>query len=72
MMTVSSAILLILALAITAHADKQEVTFSAADGVALKGTLYSADKPAPGVLLLPQCDANRQASVGAKVNTPAY
>jgi len=40
-------------------AQKQEVTFNAADGFTLKGTFYSA-KPGPGVLLLHQCNADRQ------------
>lgn len=55
-----SVTILILAFVITARAEKREVTFSAADGFALQGTLYPADKPGPGVLLLHQCDANRQ------------
>jgi dienelactone hydrolase len=40
---------------------KEDVTVSAADGAALKGTFYSAEKVGPGVLLLNQCNGNRQA-----------
>lgn len=60
MKVLGSIFTLILAFAITARAEKRDVAVNAADGAVLKGTLYSADKPAPGVLLLPQCDANRQ------------
>lgn len=55
-----SVTMLILAFVITARAEKRDVAFSAADGFARKGTFYSADKPGPGVLLLHQCNANRQ------------
>src|SRR6266581_2093845 len=41
-------------------AEKRDVTFNAADGFALKGTLYSAEKAGPGLLLLHQCNADRQ------------
>ena len=52
--------ILIAAFVIPAPAEKRDVSFNTADGSALKGTLYSSDKPVPGVLLLHQCDANRQ------------
>ena len=66
--------MLILAFVITASAEKRDVDFNAADGFALKGTLYSADKPAPGVLLLHQCNANRQIydHLAAMLNTAGY
>jgi len=41
-------------------AEKKDVSFNAADGFALKGTLYSAEKGGPGILLLHQCNADRQ------------
>jgi len=48
--------------AVFSYAEKKEdVTVSAADGSALKGTFYSAEKVGPGVLLLNQCNGNRQA-----------
>lgn len=40
-------------------AEKKEVSFTAADGFALKGTFYS-EKAGPGVLLLHQCNADHQ------------
>src|SRR5579864_2172698 len=66
--------MLILAFVITASAEKRDVDFNAADGFALKGTLYSADKPAPGVLLLHQCNANRQINdhLAVMLNTAGY
>ena len=69
-----SVTMFILAFVITARAEKREVTFSAADGFALKGTLYSADKPGPGVLLLHQCNANRQIynHLATMLNTAGY
>src|SRR2546430_9038063 len=41
-------------------AEKKDVTIAAADGFALKGTLYSPGKIGPGILLLHQCNADRQ------------
>ena len=63
-----------LAIAIAASAEKRDVEFNAADGSALKGTLYSTDKPAPGVLLLNQCNANRQIydHLAVMLNTAGY
>jgi dienelactone hydrolase len=39
---------------------KEEVTVTSSDGAAVKGTFYSAEKSGPGVLLLNQCNSNRQ------------
>jgi dienelactone hydrolase len=65
---------LILAFAIAASAEKRDVDFNAADGFALNGTLYSTDKPAPGVLLLHQCNANRRIydHLAVMLNTAGY
>jgi len=65
---------LILAFAVAASAEKRDVDLNAADGFALKGTLYSADKPAPGVLLLHQCNGNRQIydHLAVMLNTAGY
>lgn len=41
-------------------AEKKEVTIPADDGFALKGSLYSAARSGPGILLLHQCNADRQ------------
>ena len=46
--------------AITSFAEKNEVTITADDGFALKGTLYTPGKVGPGILLLHQCNADRQ------------
>jgi dienelactone hydrolase len=44
----------------TGFAEKKDVTITSADGFALKGSLYSPGKTGPGVLLLHQCNADRQ------------
>src|SRR2546428_7353559 len=41
-------------------AEKKDVTIAAGDGFALKGSLYSTGKIGPGILLLHQCNADRQ------------
>lgn len=66
--------MIILFLVITAHAEQRDVTFSASDGFTLKGTFYSTDKPAPGVLLLHQCDADRHIydHLATMLNTAGY
>src|SRR5881396_4312491 len=52
--------IILLVFATTMLAEKKDVTITAADGFALKGTLYSAGKVGPGILLLHQCNADRQ------------
>jgi len=66
--------LLIAAFVIPARAEKRDVSFNASDGFAVQGTLYSADKPGPGVLLLHECDANRQTydRLATMLNTADY
>src|SRR5437870_13315223 len=54
------ATIILLVFATTLSAEKKDVTITAADGFALKGTLYSAEKAGPGLLLLHQCNADRQ------------
>jgi len=60
--------------AIGARAEKQDVSFNAADGFTLKGTFYAADKPGPGLLLLHQCDGNRLLydHLATMLNTAGY
>jgi dienelactone hydrolase len=61
--------------AVFAYAEKkQDVTVSAADAAALKGTFYSAEKVGPGVLLLNQCNGNRQAydHLGGMLSAAGY
>jgi pimeloyl-ACP methyl ester carboxylesterase len=55
-------------------AEKKEVTIKADDGFALKGSLYSAAKSGPGILLLHQCNADRQIydQLGAMLSTAGY
>ena len=47
--------------AVFSFAEKKDVTVNASDGTALKGTLYPTEKVGPGVLMLNQCNGNRQA-----------
>src|SRR5881396_3772725 len=54
------ATIILLVFATTLSAEKKDVTITGADGFALKGTLYSAGKIGPGILLLHQCNADRQ------------
>src|SRR5438046_9139994 len=52
--------IILLVFATTLSAEKKDVTITAADGFVLKGSLYSAGKIGPGILLLHQCNADRQ------------
>ena len=69
-----SVTMLIVVFVITARADKRDISFNAADGFVLKGTLYPADQPGPGPLLLHQCNANRQIydHLATMLNTAGY
>jgi hypothetical protein len=60
--------------AATLFAEKREVTIPADDGFLLKGTLYSAGKSGPGLLLLHQCNADRRIydNLGAMLSTAGY
>jgi dienelactone hydrolase len=53
---------------------KGEVSFAASDGFSLKGTFYSAGKAGPGLLLLHQCNADRQVydQLGTMLSTAGY
>jgi len=55
-------------------AENREVSFGAADGFALKGTFYSAEKGGPGILLLHQCNADRRIydQLATMLNTAGY
>lgn len=52
--------IIVVCFAITSFAEKKEVTINADDGFALKGTLYAGGRVGPGLLLLHQCNADRQ------------
>src|SRR5215510_10090610 len=56
------------------YAEKKDVSITAADGFALKGTLYPAAKSGPGVLLLHQCNADRQIydNLGTMLSAAGY
>ena len=55
-------------------AEKRDVAISGADGFNLKGTLYLSNKPGPGILLLHQCNADRQVydNLGTMLSTAGY
>jgi len=48
-----------LALGLPSAADSRDLDIRASDGVLLKGTLYSAGREGPGMLLLHQCNGDR-------------
>ena len=52
--------IVILLFAALAHAEQRQVSVTAADGFALQGNYYSAEKGGPGILLLHQCNADRR------------
>src|SRR5207249_10687961 len=66
--------IILLVFATTMLAEKKEVTITAGDGFALKGTLYSAGKIGPGILLLHQCNADRQIydTLGTMLSAAGY
>src|SRR5437867_9815241 len=66
-------ILLVFTTALMA-AEKKEITIPSGDGFALKGTLYSAGKIGPGILLLHQCNADRQIydTLGTMLSAAGY
>jgi dienelactone hydrolase len=47
-----------------ARADKRDVDIKAPDGANLKGTIYAAENPGPGVILLHQCNSDRKSWEG--------
>jgi len=55
-----STTILIVAMGITARAEQRQVTFEAPDGASLQGTFYSSTHPGPGLLVLHECNGNRQ------------
>ena len=58
----------------TARAEQRDVSFTAPDGFALKGTFLSAEKGGPAVLLLHQCNADRRIydQLATMLNTAGY
>ena len=72
-LTLSTIIVFLFSAALFA-ADKKEVTIAADDGFSLKGTFYSAGKVGPGLLLLHQCNADRQIydTLGTMLSVAGY
>src|SRR5437016_12247185 len=68
------ATIILLVFATTLSAEKKDVTITAADGFALKGSLYSTGKIGPGILLLHQCNADRQIydTLGTMLSAAGY
>src|ERR1700745_121382 len=66
--------IILLVFTTTLSAEKKDVTISAGDGFPLKGTLYSAGKIGPGILLLHQCNADRQIydTLGTMLSAAGY
>jgi len=72
-LTLSTIIVFLFSAALFA-AEKKEVTIPADDGFSLKGTFYSAGKVGPGLLLLHQCNADRQIydTLGTMLSVAGY
>jgi len=66
--------IILLGFATTLLAEKKDVTIAAGDGFALKGSLYSTGKIGPGILLLHQCNADRQIydTLGTMLSAAGY
>ena len=66
--------IVLLVFATTLLAEKKDVTIASGDGFALKGSLYSSGKIGPGILLLHQCNADRQVydTLGTMLGAAGY
>jgi len=66
--------LVFLSFALPSLAEKRNVDIPAGDGSTLKSTLYVSAKPGPGILLLHQCNADRQIydNLGTMLSTAGY
>src|SRR5262245_36915710 len=74
MRRIGAATFILCVLASTALAEKKEVSITAEDGFSLKATLYSPGKAGPGLLLLHQCNADRQIydNLGTMLSAAGY
>jgi dienelactone hydrolase len=74
MKTICVSLIVLMVLTSVAFAEKKEVTIPADDGFALKATLYSSGKSGPGVLLLHQCNVDRQIydNLGMMLSSAGY
>src|SRR5215470_18207790 len=68
------ATIILILCAASVYAEKKEVAIKAADGFTLKATMYSAGKIGPGILLLHQCNADRQIydTLGTMLSAAGY
>jgi len=66
--------IVLLLFAAASHAQNKEVSFSAADGFALKGTFYPVEKGGPGILVLHECNADRRGydNLATMLSTAGY
>jgi len=66
--------IILVSFAITSFAEKKEVTINANDGFALKATFYTSSKVGPGILMLHQCNADRQIydNLGTMLSAAGY
>ena len=64
----------VLLVAAPVRAEPRDVSFTAADGFALRGTFHPAPKGGPGVLLLHQCNADRRSydQLAVMLNNAGY
>jgi dienelactone hydrolase len=74
MKTICFSLIVLMVLTSVAFAEKKEVAIAADDGFSLKATLYSSGKSGPGVLLLHQCNADRQIydNLGMMLSSAGY
>src|SRR5262245_53328828 len=68
------ATIILILCAASVYAEKKEVAIKAAEGFTLKATMYSAGKIGPGILLLHQCNADRQIydTLGTMLSAAGY
>src|SRR5262245_31020243 len=68
------ATIILILCAASVYAEKKEVAIKAAEGFTLKATMYSAGKIGPGILLLHQCNADRQIydTLGTMLSSAGY
>src|SRR5215510_7861110 len=66
--------IILVCFATTSFAEKKEVTINANDGFGLKATFYTSGKVGPGILMLHQCNADRQIydNLGTMLSAAGY
>src|SRR5690349_15432297 len=55
-------------------AEKKEITIAGADGATLKGTLFLSSRPGPGIVIVHECNADRQVydNLSTMLSTAGY